>query len=510
MRIENAAGRPPRREFGDEAGGVLVMFAIGLVVILGVIGLAIDYGRATSARTQLQTAVDAALLSASNPSLADEDREGVFQRALHANLATADLVPVVTFSYTASQGGTAVGTAPVPTTFSRVLGFDRLTVSVESHASPRGHDIEIVFVLDISGSMNYGLGGSSRMEALKLAADRLIDILEAKVPSGQSVKFAVVPFNMAVNIGTANTDYVEGLGNPLLAGSEWAGCVLERPNGGHHLDVFNDGASDGTGRWPVYIWPPEPDAGSSCLNPSDGTNSGYASKEAAPLGLDPWIKGPSFNCPRFAITPLTGDAGTARDAVDELIAFGNMGTTFGPALGWALRVLSPEEPFTEGAAFSDRTRKIIVVLTDGEQVTDGIACSGTNSSGAYSFDPASLGLQGDVVTSAPHNNSFTPYGYLVDSDPFNSGLSSALDADEELDRLTLEACDEAKTRTSEGIMEIFSIAVSADAGPGTRAYDVLSQCASSPAHFHYATTEGELQAVFEAIGEEALKLRLTH
>lgn len=182
-------------------------------------------------------------------------------------------------------------------------------------------------------------------------------------------------------------------------------------------------------------------------------------------------------------------------------------------LGWGLRVLSPDAPFTEAKPFSRTVQKIMIVLTDGAMVTDGgySQCAGrTHTSEPYRFDPASVGLQGRVLTGGPANDSFTPYGYLYDSKPFNSPMTSHEDADKELDRLSVEACSEFKTTAgSLGRAELYTIAFSNGAGPGTRAHDVLATCASSKAHFFFAEDGTRMSQVFEEIAKRSIKLRLT-
>lgn len=289
--------------------------------------------------------------------------------------------------------------------------------------------------------------------------------------------------------------------------------VLERRGGNFATDVYNPGAADGSGRWQAYVWPPAPNAGpaNSCLNPSNGSNTGYQSVEPAPLGKDPWRQGPNYNCPRYAMTRLSTDDNAARNTINGLSAYANTGTTIGPAVGWGLRLLSPTGPFADGAAFSPGVRKILIVVTDGELVTDGTtSCSGQgNTASSYRFDPASLQLNGRVLTSGPSNDSFTPYGYLLDSDPYGKGLVTALDADKELDRLAIASCDAVKARNPSNPIEVYTIAASTAAGPGTRAEQVLSACASDSGHFVYAADASSLYAAFAKIGNQALRLRLT-
>lgn len=500
---------------GDDRGSAALIFALLLVPMLGAAGAAVDYGLGISTRNALQRALDAAVLSASRVDVAQENRETVFKSVFADNYnASRHTAPkTLTYSYVSGSGGKGEASTAVKTVFMGLLGYREMPVTVKSSANTDPINLEIVFALDISGSMQAtDMGGGTRLAALKSSANKLIDTIMANKSAAQTVKFAVVPFNMAVNIGTANAGLVSGTANPLFAGSTWGGCVLERRGNNFATDTYNAGATDGSGRWQAYIWPPAPNsAGNSCLNPSNGTNTGYQSTEPAPLGRNPWRDGPNFNCPRFPMTRLSMNDSDARNAINGLEAWGNMGTTIGPAVGWGFRLLSPTGPFADGAGFSAGVRKILVVVTDGELVTDGSTyCSGqSNTASAYRFDPASLQLDGRVLTSGPVNDSFTPYGFLLDSDPYNRGLATALDADKELDRLAVASCDAVKARDTSNPIEIFTIAASAGAGPGTRAESVLTKCATSGEYFVYAADATALDNAFGKIGSKALRLRLT-
>lgn len=495
----------------DERGSITLLFAFGLATALILVGFAVDVGTAVRTRLRLQNGLDGAVLAASNVAVADDQRQSKFDSFLAANVqGKLGTIDSKNFVYNAGTGGTGTASLSIPTTFLRLIGVKNITVKTSATAYMAAIDLEVVFALDISGSMQFNdMGGGSRLNALKSSVSKMVDIIMQNKTASQKVKFAMVPFNMAVNIGTDNIGIVDDTSNPLFNGTTWAGCVLERRGAYASTDDYSAGASNGSGRWQAYIWPPAPNGSGRCLNKSNGTNSGYSSVEPAPLGTDPWMDGPNFNCPRYPMQRLTSSDSDIVSAVNGLQAYGNMGTTVGPAVGWAMRILSPTGPFAEGAPFDGKTRKIIIVVTDGEMVTDGMSCAGaTNTVESYKFDPSKLQLDGRVLTSAPTNDSFTPYGYLQDSDPYNRGLVSALDANKELDRLSVAACDAAKSRSSQYPIEVFTIAASTGAGPGTRAETVLSKCASN-GNFYYAADSTSLDEAFAKIAGEALRLRIT-
>ena len=55
--------RPMRRRLGDESGNIGMIFAMMILPIVIVIGMWFDFGRGFSARTQMQAALDGAVLA---------------------------------------------------------------------------------------------------------------------------------------------------------------------------------------------------------------------------------------------------------------------------------------------------------------------------------------------------------------------------------------------------------------------------------------------------------------
>jgi hypothetical protein len=71
--------------------------------------------------------------------------------------------------------------------------------------------------------------------------------------------------------------------------------------------------------------------------------------------------GPNKLCP-VELLPLTNVKEDVLDKIDEMLAYGFPHINLGAVWGW--RVLSPSEPYTNGAAYSDeKTNKAIVIMT---------------------------------------------------------------------------------------------------------------------------------------------------
>lgn len=288
--------------------------------------------------------------------------------------------------------------------------------------------------------------------------------------------------------------------------------MLERRGNYRYLDTYRPGATDGSGKWMAYVSPPDPNLNSLCTNPSNGEDTGYARIDINSPGVfSVQTAGPNYNCVRHAITPLTDDPDDARNAIDDLSAQSNMGTIIAPGVSWGMRTLTKSAPFTEADNAGPNVRKIMVVITDGELTTEAeyntrAACdTDTNSVTPYAFNPADFGLDGDPLATHGAKDEFSPYGYIFDSDPFGTNPATWADVGDDLIRISLEACDEAKKEK----IEVFTIAASSGAGPGTKVYDLLKTCASSEDKFFYASDEASLDAAFKAIADEVISVRLT-
>lgn len=162
----------------NRRGAVIVLAAVMLVVLLGMIAFAVDVGCLGLARTQLQTAADAAALAAAGSSGKSEAE--IIQTARqfananivsgrHVQLNSGDVefgswdVAAHTFTpLPAGQVGTAVKVTvrtdddsggETPLFFGRLLGFSSIAQEASAVATVNPRDI--AFVVDLSGSMNY-------------------------------------------------------------------------------------------------------------------------------------------------------------------------------------------------------------------------------------------------------------------------------------------------------------------------------------------------------------------
>src|SRR5256885_1856977 len=127
------------RFLADQHGGVAPIFALALVPMIGLAGAAIDYSRASAARTAMQASLDATtLMIAKDAQLIASDQVGARATQLfNAGFGRDDVqsiqVNAVVSSGTAGTTVTATAGGAVATTFMHIVG--QSTMNIAAHAS---------------------------------------------------------------------------------------------------------------------------------------------------------------------------------------------------------------------------------------------------------------------------------------------------------------------------------------------------------------------------------------
>lgn len=113
----------------DREGSVAATFALALIPMVGLVGAAVDYSSANSARASLQAALDAALIAGAKDGSANWTTAAlnVFNANLKAKLAI-NVNP--TLQLTSTRAYTGRVTATVPSNFLGVLGVSGIDIGV--------------------------------------------------------------------------------------------------------------------------------------------------------------------------------------------------------------------------------------------------------------------------------------------------------------------------------------------------------------------------------------------
>jgi Flp pilus assembly protein TadG len=202
------------RAANDESGQVLVLAALGMVMMLVMVALVVDIGKAYLVQRQLQAGVDAAALAGAQylPDPTDATQAandyGPSAGAKNAVDVGSDVTTTVTMRCVTSAPGCSSSlnaynalnvkaTSNVRTVFARILGIDNLTVKASATAcSPcSSKPLDIMVVLDRTGSMCQYSNGSNDPACTDLnnAKAGISAFLEFMDPTLDKVGLAVLP-----------------------------------------------------------------------------------------------------------------------------------------------------------------------------------------------------------------------------------------------------------------------------------------------------------------------------
>ena len=213
----------------DERAATLPIMAAAIFPLAGLVGGGVDMGRMYLTKTRLQQACDAGALGGRKVMAAgtwDANGNAANTAALRffdANFSTGDYGTGARTRAFSESGGTVTGnvSAVVPMTIMRVFGKIEETILVRCSAQLKLPNTDVMFVLDLSGSMardannvEVASGPTSRIVALRGATKcfyevvALVDTPEdcGFTPSGGTapgvqIRFGFVNYGSMVNVG---------------------------------------------------------------------------------------------------------------------------------------------------------------------------------------------------------------------------------------------------------------------------------------------------------------------
>lgn len=528
------------------SGAIAVAFAVMSPMLVGATGMALDLGQSFLVKQRLAGALDSAALAAASSETSQDGIEAMIDEFMQANYPDGKIGEMLIDNLDVTVDGddvTVTARARYDTTFMRLLGIDELYVDASTtiHRAIKG--LEVVMVLDNTGSM-----GTTNMNALKDAATSFVEILFDRVQDSEDIKIGIVPYASSVRIGfyglglvpdddefdtngwsgsyetygdgdvfvtlPSGVNYItrsarEGGGS---GDNGWYGCVVEHNANGYDSDATHvpgsygqlwsthstagqcsaqstcrghgwdpgsssndpaddDSTDDYTGPWDIYMYgevitePTEcTDLGSGWSNSSsrcsdcNGSGGNCASEYCYCM-----YSNPTTSCPYAYVQPMISDED---DLLAHIQTMRHNGATYSNiGMLWGLRLISPEEPFTEGVEYDDEEwNKAIVMMTDGE------------------MSPSSR------------------YSVYWDADRTN------IDTVNELNSRLSDTCDLIK---SNGVI-IYTVTfdhATSDISDATK--DIYEDCATSTDHYYDAPTSDELNNVFEEISAALARLHIS-
>jgi Flp pilus assembly protein TadG len=546
----------------DPKGNVAMLFGLAAIPLLICIGAAIDYGRALIVQERMASAADAAGLAIGS----------------WTGLTQAQLKAKAQLYFDTNYQGSAMGTtsplevnfdgdnillsvtANVPTTFMRIANIDHLNMHAQATIAKKERSIELVLVLDTTGSMASG----GKITALKSAAKQMVATLFEGNDTSSTLKIGVVPFAAAVNIGTAKLNsgwldkatytaanatadpipfedldqvagmsplnlYTNGSGSNRLTNRNWAGCVRERSGGtGAPYELTDDPPSAATPAtlWAPYFAPDEPGAaspinGSSysnnylCDDPAkswsscsgsatygSGSNSGTCVKNASGGA------GSAFNCTN------TSSASANCDNVRQCLTKkykdkGVSGTDVGPDFNCpptAITAMTSTQA-TVNTAIDALTPKGSTVIPAGllwgwRVVSPGAPFSEGSAYNDDKFVKAMVLLtdgENDVnqASNGINKSSYGAFGYAKNG---HLGNVNGSNANATLDAKALAVCSAIKAKDIRLYTIGFQVSNASQA--------LLQACATKPDMFYNSPNNSQLAAIFQDIAQGLSELRL--
>jgi Flp pilus assembly protein TadG len=198
-----------KRLLRDDRGALATIVGLAIIPLFAAIGLAVDGARGYMLKSKLSYAIDAAGL-AGGRAFESENREADIMMFFEANFPPGYMSsvlapghPDITFN-DEENTVTIVASATIPTAFMRVAGIDEMTVSARTVIKRELRGMELVLVMDNTGSMR----GNGGMAAMKPAATELVNILYGDNETVPNFWVGVVPYAATVNIGTQHVDWL--------------------------------------------------------------------------------------------------------------------------------------------------------------------------------------------------------------------------------------------------------------------------------------------------------------
>lgn len=531
-----AAETPSRLNVGrfakDEDGHVIAFTVVMLTLMMMLAGIGVDVMQFETVRTRLQQTLDRATLAAA--SLTQElDSESVV-RDYFAKANLTESLKVVQFEKNMNSSVVrAMAESEMTPTFLNLYDLansTKLMARGTSEAEQRINNIEIMMVLDVSGSM-----AGAKMDHLKTAASEFIDTVLDQDTEGR-VSIGIVPYNGQVNL----PQYLQNMFNSVddhgvanvncfdLPAATYTSLGLSRTAGlpvTAHADTYSGFTSTG------YVAP---------TNSAAAVNAGNR-----------WCPPSTVNVVRAP----TNNRTALKNHINGLTAIG--ATSINAGMKWGMALLDPSAAtIIDGmvaagqtpAMFGNRpfsyedpeAMKIVVLMTDGEHFAEervnegfraGLAPIWRHTDGLYSVFQDRSGTTNDYYV--PHTNAWqsTPYGgnsavrqtwpqiwatvrvsyaarqfYARPNGNSTTAFNNAMNMlrtrtpIETMNDQLQQVCGAAHARD----VIVYGIAFEAPANGRTQ----IEHCSSSPAHFFNASGL-EIRTAFRSIATNISQLKLT-
>lgn len=372
-----------RRFSRDRRGNVGIMAGFLIVPLAGIVGVTVDYSRASSTRQALNAAIDSASLMAARDAqkLSDSELKTRVDSWISDNLPERVKSEFTGATLTVDRVARTIrieANANVSTTLSRVIGTNTVAVSSNSQATWGTNKIELALALDNTGSM----ASSNKMTNLKTAAKSLLKIMKDAALETDQIRVSIVPFNTQVRISRSFKDEQwmrYGMTRNITCDQGMKNCKYKSPVTGTTISVSDTSnfTCDKNGKTCVDTMTKATWASMSqgCVTDRDKnydtTDGGGFAASAEQY--------PAFWCSQSSLAevmPLTSDWTALEGRIDTMTPVGNTNVTIGAIWGWA--TLTQSAPFSEAKPSTEpRLKKYMILLTDGDNTENRFSSSQT-------------------------------------------------------------------------------------------------------------------------------------
>ncbi len=435
-------------------GAAAVWFGLTVPLVVSAVGMSVDMGQAYLMRERLAQALDAAALAAAGTPTDDEqeieDKVNDFLAAnyppgkvgFHTNIEVENSDDVLNVK----------AWAELRPAFMGVFGKEKIEVSVESEVTKEVKALEVVLVMDVTGSMATKKNGKTRLQNLQEAANLFLDTMFRPNLDLTTLKIGLVPFSASVNVGRygvgktpsganygstfvtlpSGVSWVATTDNTTNGKKNWKGCVVEA--------AAPKDQQDHSGPWKPYRY---------CRN-----DAGQVKCDTTNANADA-----NIGCTKSVVTPMTNNKTELKASINSLVAEGNTYINIGLVWGW--RLISQMSPFQEGVSSSNEDwQKAIILMTDG--------------------------------VNEPHSY-YSAYGLSS-----GSGITATV-----LNNRLLNVCDDLREE------KIIVYTITFESGVSQATKNLFAECATTPAMAYNAPTGAELQQVYQKIARELSNMHLS-
>ena len=193
----------------DQRGNAFMLTAAAIIPVIGIVGSAVDIGRAYMTQLRLQQACDSGVLAGRRAMAGGTYTDGAEAEAdkmFNFNFPEGKYgASGILFSSEADGASDVVGQASaiIPTELMFLFGKDQFRLSANCTAKLEISNVDVMLVLDVTGSMAQTNSGDTvnRITALHDATMDFFDTLTTADVGDGRLRFGVVPYSSTANVG---------------------------------------------------------------------------------------------------------------------------------------------------------------------------------------------------------------------------------------------------------------------------------------------------------------------